>query len=48
MHSDLNKLKDQLNRILIGKEDKVAFTLSAYSRRDIFCLKMFRVSEKLH
>ena len=29
MHSELNKLKDQLNRILIGKEDKVAFTLSA-------------------
>ena len=29
MHSELNKLKNQLNRILIGKEDKVAFTLSA-------------------
>ncbi len=29
MYSELNKLKDQLNRILIGKEDKVAFTLSA-------------------
>lgn len=29
MHSELDKLKDQLNRILIGKEDKVALTLSA-------------------
>lgn len=29
MHSELNKLKDQLNHILIGKEDKIALTLSA-------------------
>lgn len=29
MHSELNKLKNQLNYILIGKEDKVALTLSA-------------------
>ena len=29
MHSELNKLKQQLNQILIGKEDKVSFTLSA-------------------
>ena len=29
MHSELNKLKNQLNHILIGKEDKVALTLSS-------------------
>jgi len=29
MHSELGKLKTQLNQILIGKEDKVSLTLSA-------------------
>lgn len=33
MHSELTALKDQLNRILIGKEDKITLTLAALLAR---------------